>query len=40
MKDTFWLGEDVPIWQIGATVATHTGPYALGFGFVKKYDAR
>ncbi len=40
VKDTFWLGEDVPIWQIGATVATHTGPYALGFGFVKKYDAR
>ncbi len=38
VKDTFWLSEDVPIWQIGATVATHTGPYALGFGFVKKYD--
>ena len=39
VKDTFWLSEEVPIWQIGATVATHTGPYALGFGFVKKYDA-
>lgn len=23
--------------QIGATVAVHTGPYALGIGFVKKY---
>lgn len=39
VKDTFWLSEDVPVWQIGATVATHTGPYALGFGFVKKFDA-
>ena len=39
VKDTFWLSDDVPVWQIGSTVATHTGPYALGFGFVKKYDA-
>lgn len=36
VKDTFWLSSDVPIWQIGATVATHTGPYALGFAFLKK----
>lgn len=40
VKDVFWLTEDVPVWQIGATVATHTGPYALGFGFIKKYDAK
>lgn len=39
VKKTFWLTEDVLVWQIGSTVATHTGPYALGFGFVKKYDA-
>ena len=38
VKDAFWLSEDVPVWQIGATVATHAGPYALGFAFVKKYD--
>lgn len=25
--------------QIGATVAVHTGPYALGIGMVKKYEA-
>ncbi|HIU74706.1 MAG TPA: DegV family protein [Candidatus Pelethocola excrementipullorum] len=38
MKATFELKEDVPIWQIGSTVGTHTGPYPLGFGFVKKHD--
>ena len=30
--------EDIDIIQIGATTGVHTGPYALGHGFVKKYD--
>lgn len=39
VRSTFWLDKKVPVDQIGATVATHTGPYPLGFGFIKKYDA-
>lgn len=39
VKDTFWLTKAVPVRQIGATVATHTGPYPLGFAFIKRYDA-
>lgn len=30
--------EDIDIIQIGATTGVHTGPYALGHGFIKKYD--
>ncbi len=40
VKDTFKLTYDIPVWQIGSTVCTHTGPYPLGFGFVKKYDSK
>ncbi len=29
---------DVPTVQIGATIAVHTGPEALGIGFVPKYE--
>ncbi|MCQ2492791.1 MAG: DegV family protein [Lachnospiraceae bacterium] len=29
---------DVPTIQIGATIAVHTGPEALGIGFVPKYE--
>lgn len=39
VKDTFWLTKEVSVRQIGATVATHTGPYPLGFAFIKRYDA-
>ncbi len=28
--------EDLPIFQIGATISVHTGPYPLGFGIVEK----
>ena len=28
--------EDIPIFQIGATISVHTGPYPLGFGIVEK----
>lgn len=28
--------DDLPIYQIGATISVHTGPYPLGFGIIKK----
>lgn len=28
--------DDIPIFQIGATISVHTGPYPLGFGIVEK----
>ena len=28
--------EQIRIYQIGATIAVHTGPYPLGVGFLKK----
>ncbi|MDD3218385.1 MAG: DegV family protein [Lachnospiraceae bacterium] len=28
--------EKIPLFQIGATIAVHTGPYPLGFGIVKR----
>ncbi len=30
--------EDMAFEQIGATIAVHTGPHAIGLGFIKKYD--
>ncbi len=31
------VGEgDIPIYQIGATISVHTGPYPLGFGIIEK----
>ncbi|MGN8913638.1 DegV family protein [Anaerofustis butyriciformans] len=30
--------EEIHMIQIGATIGVHTGPYALGHGFIKKYD--
>ncbi|MCI9336070.1 MAG: DegV family protein [Lachnospiraceae bacterium] len=30
------MKEDIPIYQIGATIAVHTGPYPLGFGIIEK----
>lgn len=31
--------EEIPLMQIGATIAVHTGPGALGIGVVPKYNA-
>ena len=31
--------EESRIVQIGATICVHTGPYALGVGVMKKYEA-
>lgn len=28
--------EDIPLYQIGATISVHTGPYPLGFGIIEK----
>lgn len=28
--------EEIPIYQIGATIAVHTGPYPLGFGIIER----
>lgn len=30
--------EDLPIYQIGATIGAHTGPYPLGIGLLRKYE--
>lgn len=31
------IGEDrIPLFQIGATISVHTGPYPLGFGIIEK----
>lgn len=30
--------EEIEIFQIGATIGVHTGPYPLGMGLLKKYD--
>ena len=26
----------IPLYQIGATISVHTGPYPLGFGIIEK----
>lgn len=31
-----WHTEDMPIYQIGATIGVHTGPYPIGFGIIKR----
>ena len=28
--------KEIPLYQIGATIGVHTGPYPLGFGVVEK----
>lgn len=30
--------KDIEIYQIGATIGVHTGPYPIGLGLIKKYD--
>ena len=29
---------EIPMFQIGATIGVHTGPYPLGFGIVKRAE--
>ena len=28
--------QELPVYQIGATIGVHTGPYPLGLGIIKK----
>ena len=30
------IKSEIPLYQIGATISVHTGPYPLGFGVVEK----
>lgn len=32
--------KDIPIYQIGAAISVHTGPYPLGIGIMEKFDAK
>lgn len=36
LKEKGYLIEDIPVYQIGATIGVHTGPYPLGFGIIEK----
>ena len=31
--------KEIPIFQIGSTIAVHTGPYPIGLSFIKRWDA-
>lgn len=35
---TYSNKKDIEIYQIGATIGVHTGPYPIGLGLIKKYD--
>lgn len=40
LADTYSFAlEDLPIRQIGATIAVHTGPYPIGVGIIKHWNA-
>ncbi len=32
--------EDIPIFQIGAAIGVHTGPYPLGIGIMERFDSK
>ena len=36
LKEKGYNIDTIPIFQIGATIGVHTGPYPLGIGVVKK----
>lgn len=36
LKDKGYPIREIPIYQIGATIGVHTGPYPLGFGIIEK----
>lgn len=35
LADT-WQIDTIPLYQIGATISVHTGPYPIGFGIIKR----
>lgn len=36
LKEKGYDVKEIPIYQIGATISVHTGPYPLGFGIIEK----
>ena len=38
MANEFGAVDECLLFQIGATICVHTGPYAIGVGLIKKYD--
>ena len=36
LHDKGYSIDDIPVYQIGATISVHTGPYPLGFGIIEK----
>lgn len=35
-ENGYIMNDDIPIYQIGATIGVHTGPYPLGFGIIER----
>ena len=38
LEEEFGPQEPLPVFQIGATIAVHAGPYSIGFGLVRRSD--
>lgn len=36
LHDKGYAIDEIPVYQIGATISVHTGPYPLGFGIIEK----
>ena len=36
LHDKGYAIDEIPVYQIGATISVHTGPYPLGFGVIRK----
>ena len=36
LREKGYAVDEIPIYQIGATIAVHTGPYPLGFGIIER----
>jgi DegV family protein with EDD domain len=36
LREKGYAIEDIPLYQIGAAISVHTGPYPLGFGIIEK----
>ena len=36
LREKGYVIDEIPLYQIGATIGVHTGPYPLGFGIIEK----
>lgn len=36
LREKGYVIDEIPVYQIGATIGVHTGPYPLGFGIIEK----